>query len=113
MDLLLQHPKVMALREVGLDFSGNVSKKERAVQQDVLKEVLDMAIAMKKPVVFHSRDAGMEFHSISRPLLPLDHLIHLDCCFQVLKHHVQRDRSVHLPTKGSGSPLCHVGVEDG
>ena len=33
---LLQHLKVMALGEVGLDFSGNMSKREQAVQRDVL-----------------------------------------------------------------------------
>ena len=37
---------------------------------------------MKKPVVFHSRDAGMEVLSLSRPLLPMDHPIHLHCCIQ-------------------------------
>ena len=79
---LLQHPKVMALGEVGLDFSGNISKREVVVQRDVLKELLDVAVMMRKPVIFHSRDAGVEVLSLARALLPVDHPIHLHCCIQ-------------------------------
>ena len=79
---LLQHPKVMALGEVGLDFSGNISKREQAVQRDVLKELLDVAIMMRKLVIFYSRDAGVEVLSLATPLLPVDHSIHLHCCIQ-------------------------------
>ena len=79
---LLQHPKVVALGEVGLDFSGRISKKEKAIQRDVLKELLDIAAATQKPIVFHSRDAGVEVVSLAKPLLRADHPIHMHCCIQ-------------------------------
>ena len=79
---LLQHPKVVALGEVGLDFSGRISQRERAVQQDVLKELLDITAVTQKPIVFHSRDAGVEVVSIAKPLLRADHPIHMHCCIQ-------------------------------
>ena len=79
---LLQHPKVVASGEVGLDFSGRISQRERAVQRDVLKELLDIAAATQKPVVFHSRDAGVEVVSIAKPLLRADHPIHMHCSIQ-------------------------------
>ena len=79
---LLQHPKVVALGEVGLDFSGRISPRERAVQRDVLKELLDIAAATQKPIVFHSRDAGEEVVSIAKPLLRADQPIHMHCCIQ-------------------------------
>ena len=33
-------------------------------------------------MVFHSRDAGVEVLSLARPLLLVDHPIHLHCCIQ-------------------------------
>ena len=72
----------MTLGEVGLDFNGRISPREKAVQRDVLKELLDIAEATGKPVVFHSRDAGVDIVSIAKPLLPADHPIHLHCCIQ-------------------------------
>ena len=68
---------MMALGEVGLYFSGNISPRKKTIQRDVLKELQDIAASTRKPVVFHSRDARVEIVSI-----PADHSIHLHCCIQ-------------------------------
>ena len=48
----------------------------------MLKELLDIAAATQKPVVFHSWDAGVEVVSIAKPLLRADHPIHMHCFIQ-------------------------------
>ena len=47
----------MALGEVGLDFNGRISPREKAVQRDVLKELLYIAEAGASG---KSRDGGPE-----------------------------------------------------
>ncbi len=52
---LLEHPKVRALGEIGLDYHWDYSPRE--TQMSALRDQLDLAREMSLPVVFHAREA--------------------------------------------------------
>lgn len=52
---LLQHPKVIATGEIGLDYHYDFSPRD--VQQKVFIEQMAIAAAAKKPIVIHTREA--------------------------------------------------------
>jgi TatD DNase family protein len=52
---LAQHPRVVAIGEIGLDFFRNLSPRD--AQERVLRRMLDLARRTRKPVVVHCRDA--------------------------------------------------------
>jgi TatD DNase family protein len=53
LDGLAQHPKVIAVGEIGLDYHYDHSPRE--VQREVLVRQMEIARARKKPVVIHNR----------------------------------------------------------
>lgn len=55
MRLLLQHPKAVALGEIGLDYHYNFSPRPQ--QQDVFVQQLQLAVALRKPILIHTREA--------------------------------------------------------
>jgi len=55
---LLNHPKVIALGEIGLDYYRNLSP--HAVQKDAFEKQLDLAEEMGMPIIVHNRDAYMD-----------------------------------------------------
>jgi len=57
-EALLDHPKSLALGEIGLDFYREHASRED--QERALKDQLDLAEAKDVPVVFHCRDAYPE-----------------------------------------------------
>lgn len=59
---LLQHPKVVGLGEIGLDYYYDNSPRE--VQQEVFIAQLRLAKEAGKPVVIHSRDAFLDTFTI-------------------------------------------------
>ena len=59
---LLQHDKVRALGEIGLDFFRNISPQN--VQRKRFRELIALAREVKLPVVVHDRDAHDETLSI-------------------------------------------------
>jgi len=63
---LLIEPRVVALGEIGLDYHYEFSP--RAVQRDVLRSQLDMAVEMRMPVVFHCREAEDDFAELIEPV---------------------------------------------
>ena len=52
---LLNHPKVIALGEIGLDYYRNLSPPD--VQKDAFEKQLNLAEEMEMPIVIHNRDA--------------------------------------------------------
>ena len=59
---LLGHPKVVACGEMGLDFFRKISKP--TIQVKVFREQMELAQEMKKPVIFHNREADDDVVSI-------------------------------------------------
>jgi TatD DNase family protein len=55
---LASHPKVVAIGETGFDFYWDHSTKEQ--QERWFRHQIELALAVKKPIVIHSRDAGAE-----------------------------------------------------
>ena len=55
---LLNHPKVVALGEIGLDYYRNLSPQE--IQKDAFEKQLDLAEEMEVPIIIHNRDAYMD-----------------------------------------------------
>ena len=77
--VLLKLPKVVALGECGLDYSGNNSV-DPTIQKFVFKCQLRMAMEMKLPVCLHIRDADEDGYAILEEVnFPTDHRIHLHC----------------------------------
>ena len=73
---LAQHPKVLAIGEIGLDYHYNYSPK--AVQQEVFKRQLALANKLELPVVIHSREADGDTLAILDEYKPTRCLLH---CF--------------------------------
>ena len=74
---LTQHPRVVAVGEIGLDFYRNLSPREKQVR--VLEEELALAAERRLPVAVHCRDAHAEMYPIlkrwaeeARPLFGRD-----------------------------------------
>ncbi|MCX5770222.1 MAG: TatD family hydrolase [Candidatus Hydrogenedentes bacterium] len=63
---LLGEPGVVALGEIGLDYHYEYSP--RAVQRDVLRSQLEMAVEVHAPVVFHCREAEDDFIGLVEPV---------------------------------------------
>jgi TatD DNase family protein len=55
---LANHPKVVAVGEIGLDYYWVKEEEKRGVQREVLKRQLAFAEAVHKPVVIHMREEG-------------------------------------------------------
>ena len=60
---LLQHPKVVAVGEIGLDYHWGVPKEQ---QEPIFRQQLQMAAAADMPVIIHTRDAWSDTVSILR-----------------------------------------------
>lgn len=61
---LAQHPKVVAIGEIGLDYHYDFSPRE--VQQAVFREQMQIAAQAKKPIVIHTREAWDDTISVIR-----------------------------------------------
>jgi len=61
---LTQHPKVIAIGEIGLDYHYDFSPRE--VQHSVFRKQLQLAAEAKKPIVIHTREAWDDTISVIR-----------------------------------------------
>lgn len=64
MTLLADHPKVVAVGEIGLDYYRNLSPPE--VQQEAFRKLLQTADRLKRPVILHCREAYPDLFAILR-----------------------------------------------
>lgn len=55
---LLQHPKVLAVGEIGLDYHYDFSPRD--TQRAIFIEQMAIAVAAKKPIVIHTREAWQD-----------------------------------------------------
>mgnify|MGYP000017111737 CR=1 FL=1 len=82
MERYLQEPGVVALGEVGVDYSGSVSNVDRKCQEQVLHHVLPLASRLRLPVIVHCRggeEATEDCLRILRRHLSSKHPIHCHC----------------------------------
>lgn len=61
---LTDHPKVVAIGEIGLDYYRNHSPKER--QQEVFRQQIRLAREVGLPIIIHNRDADQDIIQILR-----------------------------------------------
>lgn len=74
----LEHPSVVALGEIGLDYSyKNTCQHE--TQQKVFRRQLKLALNRNLPLVIHSRDATADTIRIMQEVVPEDYPIHRHC----------------------------------
>ena len=57
-----QHPKVIAIGEIGLDYYRNLSPKD--VQKKVFEQQIQMALELGMPIIVHDRDAHEDCYDI-------------------------------------------------
>ncbi|XP_067908360.1 putative deoxyribonuclease TATDN2 [Heterodontus francisci] len=74
----LRHPKAVAFGEMGLDYSYKCST-DIAKQKQVFERQLKLAVALKKPLVIHCRDADQDLLEIMKINVPKDYRIHRHC----------------------------------
>ena len=77
----MNHPKVCALGEIGLDYSGR-HIRTKLVQQTVYKRLLKLAVELDKPIIVHCRDAEDDCLKIAIETIPRNWKIHLHCFSQ-------------------------------
>jgi TatD DNase family protein len=59
---MAEHPKIVAVGEIGLDYYWNHSPRE--VQQDVFRKMIALGIELKLPLIIHDRDAHQDVFQI-------------------------------------------------
>ncbi|KAJ0068432.1 hypothetical protein NL108_008375 [Boleophthalmus pectinirostris] len=74
----MRHPKAVAFGEIGLDYS-HKNSTDSSQQKKVLERQLNLAVAMKKPLVIHCRDADDDLLQILKKCVPRDYKIHRHC----------------------------------
>jgi TatD DNase family protein len=73
---LAEHPKVVAIGEIGLDYHYDFSPRE--AQRSVFARQLEIAAACGKPIVIHTREAWADTMAAVRPFAPARGIMH---CF--------------------------------
>ncbi|CAG8570818.1 12964_t:CDS:1 [Acaulospora colombiana] len=74
---ILQHPKTVALGEIGLDYHYDFSPRD--VQRRIFVKQIELAKAMAKPIVIHTREAESDTWEILIKHIPQDWKIHVHC----------------------------------
>ncbi|CAG8555426.1 4528_t:CDS:1 [Ambispora leptoticha] len=74
---ILQHPKTVALGEIGLDY--HYDNSPRDVQQQIFIRQLKKAVELEKPIVIHTREAEQDTYDILTKHVPSHWRIHVHC----------------------------------
>ena len=74
LEKLLEHPKAMAVGEIGLDFHYDFSPRD--VQKKRFREQLELARRVKKPVIIHVRESMQDSLDIIRDFRDLCGVFH-------------------------------------
>jgi TatD DNase family protein len=98
---LLQHPKAVAIGEIGLDFHWQYATREE--QDRALFDQLDLAASTGKPVVFHCRDAYPALLEILEKRTILPYLFH---CFAGNVEEARRAQAMDC-TFGVDGPITY------
>ena len=77
-EILRSHPRVVAVGEMGLDFSRN-NRVPSDVQRKAFQRQLQIAINEELPVVLHLREAEREGLDMMQRMVPRGHPIHWHC----------------------------------
>lgn len=77
-DALKSHPKLVALGEIGLDFSRN-NHVHGEIQRMVFERQLRIAVEGNKPIVLHLREAEREGLEMVKREVPRSHPVHWHC----------------------------------
>jgi len=83
--VMLKHPKVVALGEIGLDYFRDHATREQ--QYKCLLDQLELATETGAPVVFHCRDAYDDLLDVLESRTPFKYLFH---CFAGDREHAER-----------------------
>jgi len=76
----MSHPKVVAVGEIGLDFSNPGTSGQVGVRMAVFRDFVELALEWKKPLILHVRQATVEAMQIMTEAgLPYFWPIHLHC----------------------------------
>ncbi|XP_062256596.1 putative deoxyribonuclease TATDN2 [Platichthys flesus] len=76
--MAMRHPKAVAFGEMGLDYS-HKNSTNTSTQKEVFERQLHLAVAMKKPLVIHCRDADDDLLVIMKKCVPREYKIHRHC----------------------------------
>ncbi|KAM7405532.1 hypothetical protein PAMP_012791 [Pampus punctatissimus] len=76
--MAMRHPKAVVFGEMGLDYS-HKNSTEHYRQKEVFERQLRLAVAMRKPLVIHCRDADDELLVIMKKCVPREYKIHRHC----------------------------------
>ncbi|KAK2862202.1 hypothetical protein Q5P01_001735 [Channa striata] len=74
----MRHPKAVAFGEMGLDYS-HKNSTDIPRQKEVFERQLRLAVALKKPLLIHCRDADDDLLAIMKKCVPREYKIHRHC----------------------------------
>ncbi|GAB6029904.1 Putative deoxyribonuclease tatdn2 [Chamberlinius hualienensis] len=75
----LNNDKIVALGEIGLDYSKNPDEKTKELQQFIFRKQIQIGIRRRLPLVIHSRDSDIDAFKILKELVPANYRIHRHC----------------------------------
>ena len=73
----LNHPKIRALGEIGLDYHYTLSPVD--VQKRVFEREINIAVEKQLPITIHTREAEDDTFEILKRAMPKDHFFHIHC----------------------------------
>jgi TatD DNase family protein len=74
----MEHPRVLAWGECGLDYFYDNSPRD--VQQQVFVRQMQLAVELGKPLVVHTREAEADTVALMKEHLPAEWRVHIHCC---------------------------------